>query len=146
MHNNATVRIVNFIGKKGEDIAVEYLKKKGYKVIERNFRKGYGEIDIIAIERKKPSTSSGKIFSLSERRESKGILVFVEVKTRTSDTFGSPLESITPWKLRPLIKTAQYYSMLHSELPSELRLDAISVILDSSGKPMIEHLENISGF
>ncbi|HYK09019.1 MAG TPA: YraN family protein [Candidatus Eisenbacteria bacterium] len=119
------MRIVNPIGKKGEDIAVEYLKKKGYKIIERNFRKGYGEIDIICVK--------------------KNVLVFVEVKTRTSDTFGTPLESITPWKLKPLIKTAQYYSMLHPELPDQLRLDAISVILEGL-EESIEHLENISGF
>jgi putative endonuclease len=119
------VRITNPIGKKGEDIAVEYLKKKGYKVIERNFRKGYGEIDIVAIKN--------------------NVLVFVEVKTRTSETFGTPFESITSWKLKPLIKTAQYYSMIHPELPNELRIDAISVVLEGL-KESIEHLENISGF
>lgn len=120
------MRIVNPIGKKGEDIAVEYLKKKGYKVLERNFRKGYGEIDIICTK--------------------SNVLVFVEVKTRTSETYGTPFESITSWKLKPLIKTAQYYSMLHPELPNELRLDAISVVLDNFNEPKIEHLENISGF
>src|SRR5258706_11908193 len=120
------MRIVNPIGKKGEDLAVEYLKKKGYKILERNYRKQYAEIDIIAVKN--------------------NVLVFVEVKTRTSDTFGSPLEAITSWKLRPLQKLAEYYSMLHPESPSQLRIDAVSITLDSSGKPTIEHVENISGF
>lgn len=153
MIHNSLMRIVNPVGKKGEDIAVEYLKKKGYKILERNFRKGYGEIDIIALEQK-PSTSSHQRragrqkFSLSERSESMGsVLVFVEVKTRTNNTYGSPLESITSWKLRPLIKTAQYYSMLHPELPKELRIDAIAVVLNPELKVRnIEHVKNISGF
>ncbi len=117
---------MNPIGKKGEDLAVVYLKKNGYKVLERNYRKQYAEVDIIVTK--------------------SNVLIFVEVKTRTSDTFGTPLESITSWKLKPLIKTAQYYSLLHPELPNELRLDAISVGLDTSGKSTIEHVENISGF
>lgn len=126
------MKIVNPIGKKGEDIATEYLTKKGYKILERNFRKGYGEIDIICLS---PSTSS----------RSK-ILVFVEVKTRTSGQFGTPLEAITFWKLRPLIKTVQYYASLHPELPHELRIDAISVVLNELNEPTIEHIKNISGF
>lgn len=120
------MKIVNPIGKKGEDIAVEYLKKKGYKILERNFRKGYGEIDIICTK--------------------SNVLVFVEVKTRTSDQFGTPLEAITSWKLKPLINTARYYSVLHPELPQELRIDAISVVLNAFGQPTIEHVKNISGF
>lgn len=120
------MRIINPIGKKGENIAAEYLKKKGYQILERNFRKGYGEIDIICTKN--------------------NVLVFVEVKTRTSNSYGAPLESITHWKLKPLLKTAQYFSMLHPELPEQLRLDAISVIIDNTGKSIIEHVENISGF
>lgn len=129
------MRIVNPIGKKGEDLAVEFLRKKGYKIIERNFRKGYGEIDIIAVD---PSVYSGS---------KNPILVFFEVKTRTSEKFGTPFESITSWKLRQLLKTAEYYSHSHKNLPCELRVDAIAVVLDSSNNLVsIEHMENISGF
>lgn len=121
------MRIVNPIGKKGEDLAALFLKKKGYKIIERNFRKSYGEIDIIAVK--------------------DNILVFIEVKTRTGGKFGTPLEAITSWKLKPLVKAAQFYSMLHPELPNELRIDAISVILNESMELVnIEQTENISGF
>lgn len=121
------MRVVNPVGKKGEDLAVSFLKKKGYKILERNFRKSYAEIDVIAVK--------------------DNILVFIEVKTRTSSKFGTPLEAITSWKLKPLVKTAQFYSMLHLELPSELRIDAISVILNESlVEVFIELTENISGF
>ncbi len=121
------MRIVNPIALFGEGKACEYLRKNGYKIIERNFRKGYGEIDIVAI--------------------CKDTLVFVEVKTRTSNSFGSPLEAITYWKLKTLIKTAQYYKMTHPKLPDSLRIDAVSVILSGDYKvENIEHIENISGF
>lgn len=121
------MRIVNPVGKKGEDEAVKYLVKKGYKILDRNFRKRNGEIDIVA---------------------TKGsILVFVEVKTRTTSQFGSPFEAITPWKLRTVIKTAEFYKISHKNLPDEMRMDAISVLLDGLlDVEEIEHLENISGF
>lgn len=113
-------------GKHGEDIASDFLSKKGFKVIERNFKKRYGEIDIVAID--------------------DNVLVFVEVKTRSSSKYGSPLESITPWKLRAVIKTAQYYKLTHSKLPEQLRIDAISIELFDGRMPKIEHIKNISGF
>ena len=130
------MRIANPIGKKGEDIAVEFLKKKGYKILERNYRKQYAEIDIIALH-----SIQGKLFHVKQ-----AVLVFVEVKTRTSNSFGSPLEAITLWKLRPLQKLAQYYSMSHPELPNELRIDAVSILLYDQTDPTIEHIENISEF
>lgn len=126
------MRIVNPIGKKGEDLAVEYLKKKGYKILERNYRKQYAEIDIIAID---PTTGSGN-----------KILVFIEVKTRTSQAFGTPFEAITYWKLKPLMQAAQYYKISHNNLPDAMRIDAIAVAITDTGTPVIEHMENISGF
>lgn len=120
------MRIVNPIGKKGEDLAVEYLKKKGYKILERNYRKQYAEIDIIALYN--------------------NILVFVEVKTRTSQKFGTPFEAITYWKLKPLVKLAEFYQISHPKLPSSMRIDAISILIDTIGTATIEHLENVSGF
>lgn len=120
------MKISNPIAIKGEDLAAKFLKEKGYKIIERNFRKGYGEIDIIAIQGR--------------------TLVFVEVKTRTSNQFGTPLEQISFFKLKSLIKTAQFYKLLNPKLPESLRIDAISVLLDYSNNPVnIEHIENISG-
>ena len=125
------MKITNPIAKLGEDKACEYLKKLGFKILERNFRKGYGEIDIVAIEEIK---KDGKV------------LVFVEVKTRTSNQFGTPLEGITYWKLKSLIKTAQYYKMTHLNLPESLRIDAVAVILNENEVQNIELTKNISGF
>ena|SRR5689334_22974058 len=123
------MRIVNPVGKKGEDLAVQFLKKKGWKILERNYRKQYGEIDVIAIDPGTPSISSGK---------KEPVLVFVEVKTRTSNVFGTPLEAITSWKLKPLLKTAELYIASHKNLPDAQRIDAIAVLGDA-----IEHIENI---
>ncbi|OGH19760.1 MAG: hypothetical protein A3D74_02360 [Candidatus Levybacteria bacterium RIFCSPHIGHO2_02_FULL_37_13] len=120
------MRIANPIASLGEDKACEYLRKNGYKIVERNFRKGYGEIDIVAIH--------------------ENTLVFIEVKTRTSNSFGSPLEAINYWKLKSLIKTAQYYKMTHRNLPESLRIDAVSVILSGNDVKSIELTKNISGF
>ena len=121
------MRIVNPTAVLGESAACEYLTKKGYEVIERNFRKGYGEIDIVAIHR--------------------NILVFIEVKTRSSNKYSGPFESISPWKLTTLVKGAKFYKyIMHPELPDDMRIDAIGVTVWGDEVLKIEHLENISGF
>jgi len=122
------MKIVNPIAKKGEELTVEYLRKIGYKIIDRNFRIGYGEIDIVAID----------------GSEKEKVLTFIEVKTRASNHFGTPLEAITFWKLKSLIKTAQFYKMIHPKLPERLRIDAVSVTLLGSQIKKIEHVKNIT--
>lgn len=124
------MRIANPTAKLGEDKACEYLSELGFKIIERNFRKGYGELDIVATEQ----TKDGKV------------LAFVEVKTRTTNQFGNPLEAITYWKLKSLIKTAQFYKMIHKNLPDALRIDAVSVVLDGEFIQDIKLTRNITGF
>lgn len=119
------MRISNPLAREGEEIATNYLKKLGYKIIDRNFRARNTEIDIVATK--------------------DNVLVFVEVKTRTSEKFGTPLESINYFKLKSLIKAAEHYKISHKNLPEALRIDAISVDL-SSKDPKIEHIQNISGF
>ena len=126
------MKIVNPTAKLGEDKACEYLKKLGFKIIERNFRKGYGEIDIVAID---PTDSSGQ-----------DVLVFVEVKTRISNQFGSPLESISHWKLKTLVRMSHFYKLTHRNLPENLRIDAVAVILNGNEAKNIELRKNISGF
>ena len=119
------MKIVNPTAVLGEDLAVKYLQNKGYKVIERNYQKRYGEIDVIALI--------------------DNTLVFIEVKTRKSISYGTPMEAITYRKLRELIKTAQYYSLTHPNLPKLLRIDAVSILLKREGNvDTIEHIENIS--
>lgn len=99
------------IGKKGEEIAEKYLKRHGYKIIDRNFRsKRWGEIDIVVTKN--------------------DVLVFVEVKTREGTKYGEPVEAVTPFKLRALERAGQYYKMEHPEAPEALRIDVISIILN----------------
>ncbi|MBE6020599.1 MAG: YraN family protein [Clostridiales bacterium] len=97
-------------GKWGEDKAEAFLKKKGYSIIERNYRCRWGEIDIIA--------------------ERDGTIHFVEVKTRTSDRFGSPLEAVTHEKMHHIMRTAQYYIYRNSLEKYEMSLDGIAVCED----------------
>lgn len=113
-------------GNRGEEIACEYLKDNGFDIIDRNFRIRGGEIDIIATKN--------------------NILIFVEVKTRTSAQFGTGFEAITPWKLKALIRATQFYKISHKNLPDEMRIDAISVLLASDDNLIdLEHMENITG-
>ena len=115
------------IGVLGEKLAADFLKKKKYRIIETNFRKGFGEIDIIAIDEE--------------------VLVFVEVKTRTSGKYGTPLEAIANWKLDTLVRTVQYYVKSHLNIPEALRIDAISVELTRNNTvKKIQHVKNISKF
>ncbi len=118
--------IPNPTARLGEEIAAEYLIKKGYKIIDRNFRKGYGEIDIIAVK--------------------DDVLVFIEVKTRTTNLFGGAKEAISYYKIKKLIRTAQFYKLLHPKLPELLRIDAMFVTLSPNNLREIEHIENITGF
>jgi putative endonuclease len=110
----------------GEEIATKFLTKKGYQIIERNFRKGYGEIDIITTY--------------------DSILVFVEVKTRTTALYGGAIEAISYAKLKKLTRTCEYYKMLHPKFPEAMRIDAILIDLENGVPKNIQHIENISGF
>jgi putative endonuclease len=121
------MKISNPVGKKGEDVAADYVHKKGYHLIEMNYRKNYTEIDLIAT---KDNT-----------------LIFFEVKTRISGAFGTPFEGITKGKIQNIVRTAQYYQITHSHLPKAMRIDAIGVTMDEEKHVLsIEHVENISGF
>lgn len=120
------------LGNLGENLALRHLKNKGYKIIERNFRSKFGEIDIIAQD---PSTGSGR-----------EVLVFVEVKTRWSKKFGPPKEAITPWKIKRIIKTGQYYKSLHPELPEAMRIDVVTIELSPGGRiGEIKIIKNVTG-
>ena len=121
------MKIANPVAILGEDAACVFLKNKGYKILERNFRKGYGEIDIIATYN--------------------DILVFIEVKTRSSRKYGTPFEAITIWKLKNIIKGAKYYKyILNPSLSDNMRIDTIGVMVWGSEILTIEHLENVTGF
>ncbi|MBQ9117601.1 MAG: YraN family protein [Clostridia bacterium] len=105
------------LGKKGETLAEKYLKKQGYKILFKNYKTPLGEADIVA--------------------EKEEYVVFVEVKTRTGDGYGTPAESVTKAKQARYKKIAAYYvSALKEDVC--VRFDVVEVFAD--GK--IEHLEN----
>jgi len=112
-------------GKYGEDFAAQYLANNGYKIVERNYRfSRYGEIDIIALD--------------------KNTLCFIEVKTRTSDKFGTPLEAVTKDKLSKILKCGYSYLQDTKISYKNFRVDAISVSLKKPPDvPEISHIKNI---
>lgn len=97
------------IGKAGEDIACEYLRGKGYEIIRRNFRCKQGEVDIVA--------------------QKGGVLCFIEVKTRTSNQYGYPEESVNFNKKRHIRDTAKYYIMKNDLSEVDFQFDVITVEL-----------------
>lgn len=99
-------------GQVGEEKAAKFLEKKGYYLIEKNFRARNGEIDLI--------------FLTPDKNE----VVFVEVKTRLTTEFGDPFEAITYYKLKALMRTVLLYQTLHRNLPKQIRIDAIAIVLD----------------
>lgn len=112
-------------GNYGETLACEYLKKRGYEIIERNYRIRGGEIDIVAMDEE--------------------YMVFIEVKTRSSHDFGLPVESITPWKIRHLLKAAQFYLLKIDWGNGPFRLDFVSIdFADDRNNPTIELIKNIT--
>ena len=118
-------------GNRGEQFAVEFLLSSGFQIVERNFRIRGGEIDIIAIE--------------TDPRTKEKTLVFIEVKTRSSGDYGTPLEAIGYYKMRSLIKATQFYKMNHPKMPDLMRIDAISVLVNDEGQLLdIELVKNIS--
>ena len=110
------------VGILGEKLAKDFLKKKGYRIIETNYRSPEGEIDIIA--------------------EHSDFLVFVEVRTKTSLKFGSPEESITPVKMERLKAAAAYYQQTHSNLAPDWRIDVVAIELNNGEVSRIELTEN----
>jgi putative endonuclease len=117
------------LGRWGESLAGDYLLKKGYSLIARNVRTPYGEIDLVAQQ-------------VSETDEHETVTVFVEVKTRTSKTFGYPEEAITPRKQNNLISAAQHYLQEHPDLSDDWRIDVIAIERYSDRSPIINHFEN----
>ena len=100
------------IGKLGEDIAVNYLKQQGYKVLDRNFECRQGELDIIALD--------------------KNEIVFIEVKTRTSNRYGTPSEAVNKIKQKHMLKTIKYYLHIRNLSDEFVRIDVIEVYIKNN--------------
>ncbi len=108
------------LGKRGERLARQFLRQRGYKIVASNFSRRFGEIDIIACQDK--------------------TIVFVEVKTRTSSEFGLPQEGIKAEKIRHLFRSAQCYIKKYARPDENFRFDVVSIILGHT--PRIELIKN----
>ena len=113
------------LGRAGEQRAVRYLHDHGYEIIDRNWRCAQGELDIVALRR--------------------GTLVFVEVKTRTTEAFGHPFDAVDARKRRRLWKLAHAWMQAHPDQVHgrEMRIDVIGIIGDDPDAGTLEHLRDI---
>ena len=111
------------LGRRGETLAAEHLAALGYRLIERNWRCPQGEVDLIL--------------------EDGDVLVFAEVKTRSSLTFGHPLTAITTLKLARLRRLAAAWCDEHAGRHDRVRIDAVAVLAPMSGPAQIDHLRGV---
>ena len=109
-------------GHYGEDIAAAYLRQKGYSIVERNYRKRIGELDIIA--------------------EDGEVVVFVEVKTRRSTRFGSPFEAVDSRKQKKMSRIALEYLNSRKLLNRAARFDVVAVMLHEGSLPEVEIVQD----
>ena len=113
-----------FIGQIGENNAVKYLEENNYEIINRNYSCRYGEIDIIAIDRKTNE------------------LAFIEVKARTNFVYGMPIDAINNKKIKHIKNTINYYIVDRKLSNIDIRIDAIEVFLKGK-KCYIHHIKAI---
>lgn len=117
------------IGRRGEDLAVDFLEQRGYRILERNYRFERSEVDIVC-------------FEPDDRNVHRGEIVFVEVKTRTSTAFGMPEESVTPEKQRHIIKASRAYLYEAGLERSPCRFDVVSVLIGREAAPEVRHFKD----
>ncbi|MBU6163426.1 MAG: YraN family protein [Actinomycetales bacterium] len=113
------------LGENGEQFVADYLTKIGYQIMSRNWRVREGELDIVA-------------------RDQNGLIIFVEVKTRTSIAFGDPLESIDRKKLFRIQKLALAWLATNLRLGNPYRIDSAGVIISRSGEITLDYRKGIS--
>lgn len=111
------------IGSFGEALARDYLISKGYKILNMNFRNKFGEIDIIC--------------------KKNNLLIFCEIKSRYSNSFGSPIESITCYKQKQIIKLSELYLISKKYYNFNVRYDIIEVIFNTiTSSHIINHVQD----
>ena len=110
------ISFLRFLGNAGENLAVKYLKKQGYKILHKNFKCKFGEVDIIA--------------------QVGDTVCFIEVKTRNSNTFGAPCEAVTPERQRRYKNCAKFY-YANRQINFNIRFDIIEVY-----KGEVNHIQN----
>ena len=113
----------NELGKWGEDLAAGYLQRKGYTIIERDWKSGKRDLDIIA--------------------QDGNVIVFVEVKTRRNRLYGEPEESVDYHKLQNLQQAISHY-VKFKHIHQEIRFDIISIVGTVGTDPDIQHIQNVA--
>jgi putative endonuclease len=112
------------IGNKGEEIAADHLQDKGYQLLDYNFTTRFGELDLVALD--------------------SGSIVFIEVKTRTSVSYGMPEASITSAKIEKIQNAGLLWLQAHPDAPDDWRIDAIAILIDDQDNILdIQHFINI---
>lgn len=113
-------------GSRGEDMAVLFLEKQGYTVLDRNYRRRFGEIDIVA--------------------EEGGVLVFIEVKARKNNRYGNPFEAVDVRKQKKLSRMAQDYISRHKMEDRPARFDVVAVRLNPDSRSEVELIRDAFDF
>ncbi|MBO7247593.1 MAG: YraN family protein [Bacteroidaceae bacterium] len=111
----------NELGMTGEAVAVDYLLNNGYEIVDRNWRSGHKEIDIIAAKN--------------------GILVIVEVKTRKNSQYGNPEDAVTGRKIRRIVTATDAYLRLKM-IDMQVRFDVITILIKDNSVLSIEHIKD----
>lgn len=109
----------NILGYEGEDIAAKYLEQKGYAVLDRNWRCGHKDLDLVVTK--------------------DNVVVFVEVKTRTGTEWGDPVDAVTDRKIRRIVNSADAY-IRFNQIDMDARFDIVSIVVED-GEFKVEHIE-----
>ncbi|MBQ8968529.1 MAG: YraN family protein [Bacteroidaceae bacterium] len=112
----------NDFGRWGEEVAADYLESKGYRILERDWRSGHRDIDIVA--------------------RNVDSVIFVEVKTRRTNDFGEPYEAVNYQKKRNLLSAINHY-IKYKHLDLHARFDIISIVAQDMAEPEIKHIEDV---
>ena len=107
------------LGREGERLAARFLRKRGCRILQRNYTCPCGEMDLVVLDGDE--------------------IVFVEIRTRTDEAFGHPAESVTPRKQRQIGRVASHYAARHRLTDRPMRFDVMAVTAVQSGRPQIEH-------
>ena len=113
----------DMLGRRGEQLAAEFLQQAGFRVLDRNYRCAEGEVDIVAADHR--------------------TLVACEVKTRSSVRYGTPIEAVDTRKLRRLRRLAVRWAASHGVIFDSLRVDVVGVLKSPDGQFTIEHVRGV---
>ena len=116
------------LGSRGEDLAKRFLARRGLKILARNYRCPAGEVDLIVLD-----SCTGSASQL-------GTIVFVEVKTRSSDRHTAPSSAVNSYKRKKLRSAASHYIGNHSAEGYNIRFDVISIVCEDGQPPRLEHI------